>query len=57
MGIEMATINVSKNVVENITDFYAQYSQNNSGEYIVFFAKYNDINIKRKCREEHIWIH
>ena len=45
MGIEMATINVSKNVVENITDFYAQYSQNNSGEYIVFFAKYNDINI------------
>lgn len=41
----MVTIIVSKKIMDNIISFYSAYQETNNGEYIVFFAKYNDINI------------
>lgn len=52
MGIEMVTISVSSEMKDEIIRYYKDYAKENNGEYIEFFAKFNDINITVYRNEE-----
>ncbi len=45
MSIEMVTINTDLKLKDKIVSYYQKYQQDNSGEYIDFFAKYGEVNI------------
>ena len=45
MSIEMVTISVEPKVKDKIISSYKKFQEENSGEYIIFFAKMIDLNV------------